>query len=345
MFMMEEPPRTVGAARVVIVTTGRPALLDDTALLRALSWRCSVERADGGGRGAARTVAGAVRRGAELVHLLDASLLPLAPRLRRLGVPLTATLSRPLDESERRLVPCLDEVFIPVDAFTGQAPKRLRWPAASFVPPVAPEPRDPGDALRGASRALRDIEPGRLVVAALWPLDVEASRVLLDGVLPALRSAPVCLLVGAPGRREARRRIGRRPAPALRLMRAPVSLATISAVARCVDAWIAPEGEACSPDELLSMAASGAPLVVVGGASVLTHEREAFVAPAGEPHALAPLLDRLLALPAAQRHCLGVEFARSALHRWSPDAAAEAYATRFASLVGRPAIPADLRAA
>ena len=52
-----------------------------------------------------------------------------------------------------------------------------------------------------------------------------------------------------------------------------------------------------------------------------------------------------LALPAVQRHELGLQFAASTVadHTWR--SAYETYAERFAALVGRPQIPANLRAA
>jgi hypothetical protein len=56
-------------------------------------------------------------------------------------------------------------------------------------------------------------------------------------------------------------------------------------------------------------------------------------------------LNQLLALPAVQRHFLGEEFARFTLSRWPWQDVASAYMERFAALVGRPQIPAELRAA
>jgi hypothetical protein len=338
----------VVCARPRIVTVAPPACgaLDVEALVRALAWRCDLIPVDAGARGAGRRIECAVRDGgAELVHLFDPSLFKIAERLRRTGVSLTATLSRRLDDRERKLLPLFDEAFLAVDGVAGRATHRFGWPPVTFVPPVAAEPRLPSPAaLKRVSRALRGVEPGRFVIGALWPVDMEAAQLLLDGVLPALQSKPVCLLVGAPGRREVRRRLGgRRTSGTVRTLHGPLTLETIAAAAHCVDVWIAPEPDAISVDEILAMAASGAPLVA-GGTAVLEHEKEAFVTPAGEPHALAPMLDRLLALPPTQRHWLGVEFARATLRRWPPDAAAEAYAARFASLVGRPAIPRDLRA-
>ena len=97
----------------------------------------------------------------------------------------------------------------------------------------------------------------------------------------------------------------------------------------------------------MALASSGAPVVAGGGvrSPLLRHEANAFVATAGDPLSLVSTLNQLLALPAIQRHYLGEQFAEetSRAHPWR--AVAESYVDRFAVLVGRPPIPAELRAA
>jgi hypothetical protein len=95
------------------------------------------------------------------------------------------------------------------------------------------------------------------------------------------------------------------------------------------------------------MAASGAPLVVGGGvrSSALRNEENAFIATAGDPLSLVSTLNQLLSLPAIQRHYLGEQFAAYTRQTVTWAAAAPIYAERFAVMVGRPQIPANLRAA
>jgi hypothetical protein len=95
------------------------------------------------------------------------------------------------------------------------------------------------------------------------------------------------------------------------------------------------------------MAASGVPLVTAGGvrSSVLRHEANAFIATAADPLSLVSTLNQLLSLPAIQRHCLGEQFADYTLLQHTWDRVAPVYAERFAVMVGRPPIPAELRAA
>ena len=78
---------------------------------------------------------------------------------------------------------------------------------------------------------------------------------------------------------------------------------------------------------------------------VLAHECNAFVVDPDDEHGYVRTLNQVLMLPAVQRHFLGEEFARFTLARWRWDDVASVYADRFAALVGRPHIPAELRAA
>jgi glycosyltransferase involved in cell wall biosynthesis len=130
----------------------------------------------------------------------------------------------------------------------------------------------------------------------------------------------------------------------------PLDADVVAAAARCVDAFIVPgppRRPFIEPDLLMALASSSVPLVVGGGvrSPLLRHEENAFIATAGDPLSLVSTLNQLLALPAIQRHYLGEQFAAEMLrtHLWSGVAAA--YVDRFAVLVGRPPIPAELRAA
>ena len=78
---------------------------------------------------------------------------------------------------------------------------------------------------------------------------------------------------------------------------------------------------------------------------MLAHERNGFVVEPGDERGYVHTLNQVLSLPAAQRHVLGQEFARFTLAKWRWSDVASAYTERFAALVGRPRIPADLRAA
>jgi hypothetical protein len=78
---------------------------------------------------------------------------------------------------------------------------------------------------------------------------------------------------------------------------------------------------------------------------VLTPDAGGLAAWPDDDHTFIAALDRLLGLHPIQRQFLGEDMARAALHErpWQP--VAEAYVERFAALLGRPRIPADLRAA
>jgi hypothetical protein len=201
------------------------------------------------------------------------------------------------------------------------------------------------------SRLLRDIAPGRLVIGLPWTRDVDYMRWHRDAVAPLLTGNPVCLLLGAPSRRQARLVFGASGRQAeYRVHTGKLDAETIAAAARCVDAFVVagtPRTAHMEPDLLLTMAASRAPLVAGGGVRsvVLRHEANAFVATAGDPLSLVSTLNQLLALPAVQRHYLGEQFADYTILQHTWEQAASLYAERFAVMVGRPPIPADLRAA
>jgi glycosyltransferase involved in cell wall biosynthesis len=102
-----------------------------------------------------------------------------------------------------------------------------------------------------------------------------------------------------------------------------------------------------STDLAIALAMGGIPVVTDGAQDtlVLAHERNAFVVDRGDDRGFASTVNDILSLPALQRHFLGLEFARFTLARWPWDGVAEVYGERLAALVGRPQIPADLRAA
>ena len=134
-----------------------------------------------------------------------------------------------------------------------------------------------------------------------------------------------------------------------RILPGRVDASTIAAISRVVDAFAvpSPSGAPATTSLSLALAAAGVPIVSDGAhhEPVFAHEDNAFLSDAADDRAFVSALDRLLALPAVQRHFLGEEFARFTLQRWPWSAAADVYADRFAVLVGRPRIPADLRAA
>lgn len=295
----------------------------------------------------------------EAVHLLDAQLAPAALMLRaRFGVPVSVTLARSDAGSGRRLRPWLSLVHRLDEAFTSDeelihvlARRARQLPVTVTAPAAAPLPEPSKGRLASMVRLLHDITPGRLIVAVPWPPDGEQVRWFRDAVAPLLHGNPVCLLLGAPGRREARLlagAIGLRGS--MRVHVGTLDADTIAAAARCADVFAVP-GEpqhgGSIDDLLLALIASNVP-VVAGGAirsAVLDHERNAFAVNSGDAMGMVSTLNKLLALPAVQRHYLGEEFAAHALRRWTWDAAVETYAERFAAIVDRPQIPAELRAA
>jgi hypothetical protein len=296
--------------------------------------------------------------GYEALHLLDARLTPAALLLRaRFGLPVTVVLTAadvPLRRPSAvlRLVGRLDQAFATDGGVAERLAARLPGLAVSITRRVASPPAEPSArALASLVRLLRDVTPGRLVLAVPWPEDRVQVRWLRDAVVPLLHGKPLVLLVGAPSRREARLLAGPMGLQGTyRVHTGALDGDVIAAAARCADVFVVPAGakRARDVDSLLqALTASGVPVVVGGGVrgDALEHERNAFVADAEDPMKLVSLLNDLLALPAVQRHYLGEEFAAHTLQRWSWDEAIGAYAARFASLVGRPQIPTDLRAA
>jgi hypothetical protein len=305
-----------------------------------------------------RQGASAVRGGYEALHLLDARLAPAGLLLRaRFGVPLTVALTAP-DVPGRRpglaaqLLRRADQAFAPDGAIAEAV--RMRWPDLAVnvmrrtaPPALDPQPRE----LNRIAGMLRDVTPGRIVIAVPWPDDREQLRWLRDAVVPLLHGKPLILLLGAPGRRDARLLTGAMGLQGTyRAHTGPLDAAVLAAAARCADILVVPAAVRRVPDMdamLLAVTVSGVPVVAGAGfrSDVLEHERNAFVASAEDAMSLVVLLNSLLALPAVQRHCLGEEFAAYTQDRWSWEHAAGMYAARFAALVGRPQIPAELRAA
>jgi glycosyltransferase involved in cell wall biosynthesis len=124
----------------------------------------------------------------------------------------------------------------------------------------------------------------------------------------------------------------------------------IAAAARFVDVFVVPGPIRRVPsqtDALLTLIQSAVPVLAGGGVqdTVLEHERNAILVDPGDAMGLASTLNKLLMLPALQRHYLGKDFAEYTAAGATWDAAADVYAGRFAALVGRPRIPVELKAA
>jgi hypothetical protein len=348
--------------RIVVIGSYRPLLgrSDDTAI-DALSrvagiHPISVRATPVGMLRALRRGARAIVDGCEAVHLLDARLsLPALALHSRFGVPVSATITRD-DAFARRLTRValarLDHAFLHAEGqrIAGLASRRL---PVTIAPPIAPAIPEPSTRRLGSmARLVREAVPGRLVVAAPWPADAEQIRWCRDAVVPLLQGEPIWLFLGAPGRRQVRLlagALGLRGSVRAHIGR--IDIDTIAAAARCADVFVVP-GEAArarggTTELLLALIASRVPVVASGGieSGVLAHEVNAFVAPAGDATGLVATVNKLLTLPAVQRHYLGEEFAEQARREYSWDAASETYGERFSALVGRPLIPAELRAA
>jgi len=134
-----------------------------------------------------------------------------------------------------------------------------------------------------------------------------------------------------------------------RMLGGRMSGSLIAAVARVVDVFAVPASADGAGDSDLrtALAAGGVPVVSHATARdlVLAHQASGLTVAPGDERGFIDALDGLLGLPAIQRHFLGEDMARSLLQERSWRPAAAAYAERFAALVGRPRIPADLRAA
>jgi hypothetical protein len=302
------------------------------------------------------------RDGIELVHLYDARFALAGLVLRRgLSVPVTASVSAadvtgraPWSRLAARALARFDHAFASDDA-SADALRRIEPGACvSIVRHAAsPLPWPSKRAMASVTRALRNVRPGRLVVAMPWPEDRDDLRWFRDLAHPQLESRPLCLIVGAPSRRDVRLLVGSEGLERnFRVVTGRLTADLISAVARCADAFAVPSGcggsETRAPGALgVALAMGGIPVVTNGAedALVFAHERNGFVTAPGDDREFVRTLNQVLALPAIQRHTLGEEFARYTLHRWSWDDVAEVYGERFAALVGRPQIPAALRAA
>ena len=352
--------------RVVVVGSYRSPLgAADDGAVDALSRVAGVHPVDAtptpaGMLRAMRQIARAVADGCEAVHLLDSRLaLPaLAVRSRR-GVPVTATLtSDDLDARRSRAATLrrLDHAFthgVEPAWRSARTARTARSVPVSVVPAVAPViPEPTSRRLATIARLVRDVTPGRLVVAAPWPDDLEQVRWCRDAVAPLLQGNPLWLFLGAPGRRQVRLMAGAIGMKgSFRAHIGPIDADVIAAAGRCADVFVvsgdAARVRASTSDLLLTLIASRVPVVAGGGVAsgVLEHEANAFVVAPGDASGLVAALNQLLALPAVQRHYLGEEFAEQIARRYAWDPAAEVYGERFAALVGRPQIPAELRAA
>jgi hypothetical protein len=304
-------------------------------------------------RAGARAIA---RDECEVLHIADPSLAPAALLLRaRYGTPISVSLDG-LRTRTRPAPPPLgvirrfDQVFTSDLDHARDLVMQLSGPAIAFTQPASgPLPEPKVRTLGQFERAFSHAGAGRLVVGLLWPQDKEHLRWFRDAVAPLLHGEPVCLLIGAPGTREARLIFGARAMKRVRVRTARVTADEIAAAARFADVFAVPgaiRGVASQTRALLALIASSVP-VLAGGAiqdDVLEHERNALLVDPGDAMGLASTLNRLLMLPSLQRHYLGQDFAAYTASRriWAP--AAEVYAERFAALVGRPRIPMDLKA-
>jgi hypothetical protein len=309
-----------------------------------------------------RRAARAVRQdGVEMVHLMDARFAPVGVMLRRrYGVPVSVTVSTrdvasrtPLARLAMGALNDLDQGFVAAES----AARALRVEASRLLVSVTPLaasvlPWPSRKRVAALARTLRGVRPGRLVLGVPWPENRNDLRWFRDVVLPQLDARPLCLLLGAPSRRQVRLLIGATGMQAeFRAYGGRIDADTIAAAARCVDAFVIADGrggEAAAPSDLaLAMAVGGVPVVTHGSEQVrvLAHERNSFLVEPGDEHGFVRTLNDLLALPAIQRHFLGEDFARFTLSEWPWEDVADVYADRFAALAGRPRIPAELRAA
>ncbi len=297
--------------------------------------------------------------GYEAIHLNDSRFAPAAFYLRRrYGTPVSATL-HPADMIPRLRIPGtglrsfarLDEAFVSDPEVAATLRLRVpRLPLTEVLPVARSLPAPTDKALAACTNRLTHVVPGRVVIALVWPARTELARWYRDAVAPLLLGNPVTLLLGVPSRTEFRSLTAqlRRRGDFVPLY-GRVEADQLAAAARCADVFVSLGASARkygAEDEALALTSSRVPLVASGaGSAVLEHERNAFLTDSGDGFALVSTLNKMLALPAVQRHELGIEFAAHTLARWTDAANAETYARRFAALVGRPQIPAELRAA
>lgn len=297
---------------------------------------------------------------AELVHLQDARYAAVGRWLQvRRRIPVTAAVSS-RDVQAGRGWPRTDRGLGRLDsAFTSEASvyaalrERHYHLDVHSLPPVGRAlPWPNRRRMTAMTRLLRDVRPGRLVVAVPWLGDRQSLRAVRDQVIPLLDGSPLCLVLGAPSHRDARLMFGARGLQHdFRVHVGSLDVDTIGAAARCADLFLLPTGQGRQWQERSSnlevaLAVGGIPMVTQGESDsrVLAHERNAFVVESDD-QAFVRTINQLLSLPAVQRHALGEDFARYTMRRWTVEAAAEVFGERFAALVGRPRIPLEFRAA
>jgi hypothetical protein len=300
--------------------------------------------------------------GCELVHLLDPRFAVVGMMLRRQhGVPVSVSVSSadarsksPFGRLMVRAMNHLDHGFTAEESVASVLRERAPWLPMSMVPPAAsvlPWPSKRG--MASMSRVLRGVRPGRLVLAVPWPENHQDLRWFRDVVVPQLEARPLCLLLGAPSRRQAMIVLGAVGMEAdFRVHPGRLDGDMIASAARCVDAFVVCAGSEPLPSApagqlAIALATGGVPVLTNAAedARVLAHERNGFVVEPADEGGYVHTLNQILSLPAVQRHFLGEEFARFTLAKWPWSRVASAYAERFAALLGRPQIPADLRAA
>lgn len=365
----ERRPSSTSCPRAVVIGSYRDALgLPSAELLPALGADADVRQVAATSPlrhslRAFKQAARAIREdGYELVHLLDPRFAPVGRLLqRRYGVPVSVSISSadaggrsPLARLALRAVEGLDHVFTSEEPVAQILRERApRVPLSVVAPAASALPWPSRRGLASVSRALSGVRAGRLIVALPWPENRNDLRWFRDVVVPQLDAKPVCLLLGVPSRRQARLLVGAIGIPSdVRIQRGRLTADVIASAARCVDAFVvcaAHEPSPSAPDGQLAiaLATGGVPVVTNAAedARVLAHERNAFVVGPGDEHGYVRTLNQILSLPAIQRHVLGEEFARFTLNKWPWQDVADTYTERFAALVGRPRIPADLRAA
>jgi glycosyltransferase involved in cell wall biosynthesis len=307
-----------------------------------------------------RAMRAAREHGAELVHVFDARYAAVGRWVgNRYGIPATLSLSSadiPVSRGWPRPTAAVgryDLAFVSEPAVAAALRERAPSLDVMVCPPVArPLPWPASKDMSSITRLLRDVRPGRLVVGVPWPADRRDVRWFRDAIAPMLDGGPMCLIFAASNRRDARLLFGAQGMQRdFRVHTGRLDGATLAAVARCVDTFAVPSGvhglrSGASDDMAVALAMGGVPVVTYGEQEtrVLAHEQNAFVVEPDE-RAFIYTLNQVLSLPAVQRQALGEDFARYTLRRWPWEAVSAIYADRFAALVGRPAIPVDLRAA
>jgi hypothetical protein len=367
MSQCESRSKNGRAPRVVTLGSLRDPLgMSADGFHRALAAAAEVEHLDTArpihdGVRLYRAAAALIHRDAfELVHVLDPRLAPIGAMLhRRHGVPASLTLTADVQESRRpwaalarRSLGAFAEAFVAEDDFAGVAGPGCRGVPLYTMPVAArelplPSPRD----VARVARALHTLTPRRPIVAVPWPRTGTDFRWFRDVVMPHLSAQPVCVLFGVTSRRQLRLMLQAAGSPAdVRSIAGPLTASLIAAVARVADAFAAPAPS--RPDEVssgvtMALTVSGVPVVTNAMAfdCVAAHETSGLMIDKGDESGFIAALDNVLALPAVQRRFLGEDIARSTLRErpWQP--VAEAYTERFSALVGRPVIPAALRAA